>query len=179
MYCTVCGSPYNEKDNYCAFCGSPIPTIDEGSIHITEDPAEDIQYADFWVRFIAYIVDGLVVYLPIAFIFGLCLSATSIQDYYFYDLQAQDMALLVTGWLYYAAMESSPKQATLGKIILKIYVTDLRGERITFLRATNRFLGKIASASIFMIGFIIAGFTKKKQGLHDLIAGTLVVNKTN
>lgn len=178
MHCTVCGSPYNAQAHYCTSCGSAIPSINEDSGQKAEALAKEIQYADFWIRFIAYIIDSFVVYLPVAFIFGLYPSATSIPVYYFNNLNAQDLVVLITGWLYYATMESSPKQATLGKIILKIHVTDLKGERITFLRATNRFLGKIASAAILMIGFIMAGFTKKKQALHDLIAGTLVVNKT-
>jgi len=90
------------------------------------------------------------------------------------------MLWLVIGaaaWLYFALMESSSKQATLGKMALSIIVTDMNGNRLTFGRATGRYFGKIISGMILMIGYIMAGFTEKKQALHDIIAGCLVVNK--
>ena len=80
-------------------------------------------------------------------------------------------------WFYYAGMESSSRQATIGKSIMGIYVTDLDGQRISFLRATGRYFAKILSALILMIGFIMAAFTARKQALHDMIAGTLVYSR--
>jgi uncharacterized RDD family membrane protein YckC len=80
-------------------------------------------------------------------------------------------------WLYYAGMESSEHQATLGKLALNIRVTDIEGHRIGFLRATVRHIAKILSGMLLMIGYIMIAFTAKKQGLHDLIAGCLVVNR--
>ena len=74
-------------------------------------------------------------------------------------------------------MESSARQATFGKSILGMKVTNLQGERIGFGRATVRFFSKILSTLLFFIGFIMIAFTEKKQGLHDLIASTLIVNK--
>jgi uncharacterized RDD family membrane protein YckC len=81
------------------------------------------------------------------------------------------------GWLYWALMESSSKQATLGKMALGIVVTDGQSRRISFGRATGRYFGRILSALILYIGFIIIAFTEKKQGLHDIMAGCLVVVK--
>jgi len=83
----------------------------------------------------------------------------------------------VLNWLYYALLESSAWQATLGKKALGLEVTDLEGRRISFGRATGRFFAKMISALILWIGFIMAGFTEKKQALHDMIAGTLVIRK--
>ncbi len=74
-------------------------------------------------------------------------------------------------------MESSSQQATLGKIALGIMVTDLSGNRISFARASGRHFTKILSGIILYIGFIMAGFTEKKQALHDIIADCLVVKK--
>jgi uncharacterized RDD family membrane protein YckC len=76
--------------------------------------------------------------------------------------------------LYFAIMESSSIQATVGKLAVGVVVTDLNGERISFLRATGRYFAKILSAMILMIGYIMVGFTERKQGLHDMIASTLV-----
>ncbi len=83
---------------------------------------------------------------------------------------------LLIRWLYFAIMESSSYQATFGKQLLDIKVTDMEGKRISFWRATIRYFAKILSGMIFYLGYLMIGFTEKKQGLHDIIAGTLVVN---
>jgi len=74
-------------------------------------------------------------------------------------------------------MESSSRQATLGKMALGIVVTDMDGKRISFGRAVGRNLGKIISQIILLIGYFMIAFTQKKQGLHDIIANCLVVVK--
>jgi Tfp pilus assembly major pilin PilA len=78
-------------------------------------------------------------------------------------------------WLYFALQESSAAQATLGKRALGIKVTDEHAERISFARATGRFFGKIISALIANIVFMLAGWTERKQALHDMMASTFVV----
>ena len=80
-------------------------------------------------------------------------------------------------WLYYAFLESSSWQGTLGKKALGLEVTDLQGRRISFARASGRFFGKFISVMILLIGFIMAGFTARKQALHDILAGCLVIRK--
>ena len=87
------------------------------------------------------------------------------------------VATAILGWLYYALMEGSAKQATLGKMALGIVVTDTQGRRVSFTRATGRYFGKIISGIILYIGFIMIAFTEKKQGLHDIMADCLVVVK--
>ena len=85
-------------------------------------------------------------------------------------------AIAVAGaWLYFSLQESSAQQATLGKRAIGIKVTDLEGRRVSFGRATARYFSKILSGLICDVGFIMAGFTARKQGLHDMIASTLVV----
>ncbi|QIG54977.1 RDD family protein [Altererythrobacter sp. BO-6] len=65
-------------------------------------------------------------------------------------------------------------QGTPGKRALGLIVTDLDGGRISPMRAVGRYFAKILSTIILFIGFIMIGFTERKQGLHDMIAGTLV-----
>ena len=77
--------------------------------------------------------------------------------------------------IYYALMESSKYQATLGKIIMGIRVTNINGAQIDFSKALLRNLSKILSALILCIGYIMILFDDKKQGLHDKIADTVVV----
>jgi uncharacterized RDD family membrane protein YckC len=84
---------------------------------------------------------------------------------------------LLLPWLYFAIMESSSRQATLGKMALGIVVTDISGRRISFARATGRQLGKIISGMILYIGYLMIAFTQRKQGLHDIMAECLVVVK--
>lgn len=85
---------------------------------------------------------------------------------------------LAVAWLYRALMESSSQQATLGKMAIGIKVTDIDGRRIGFWRATGRHFAQFLSSITLGIGFIMAGFTKRRQALHDKLAGTLVVRKS-
>ena len=83
---------------------------------------------------------------------------------------------IVVSWIYLALMESFPTQGTLGKMALRIKVTDLEGNRVGFGKATGRYFGKIISMLLLLIGYIMVAFTEKKQGLHDIMTGCLVVN---
>ncbi|MUG21849.1 RDD family protein [Paenibacillus macerans] len=155
-------------------------------------------YAGFWKRFCAYILDLFVVniiVLVITLIFSLIdklflrflMSFISLgikQWFYFFEFYewiGWITRLLLTAfgaWLYYAIMESSKWQGTFGKMALGIVVVNRRYERMSFLRASGRFWGRFLSVLSLYIGFIMAGFTEKKQALHDKIAQTYVVNKS-
>lgn len=81
-------------------------------------------------------------------------------------------------FLYYTLQHSGKHQATIGKRAMKLYVTDEHGERLTFGKAAIRFLGRIINSFTMYIGYLIILFTEKKQGLHDIIAKTLVLDGT-
>ena len=137
-------------------------------------------YAGFWLRFVAAIVDGLILAV-IGFVIGVIggvlmrASGATGQDAETIFGSILQLISIVINWLYFALQESGPRQATLGKRLLGIQVTDLYGQRISFGRATGRYFGKIISAIILLIGYIMAAFTEKKQALHDIMAGCLVV----
>jgi uncharacterized RDD family membrane protein YckC len=138
-------------------------------------------YAGFWIRFLAYVIDSLVlsvVFCPLGIVFGLAGSAAELDDNS-PEMMIGNMGLnvvsIVAGWLYQSLLESSSWQATIGKKLLKLKVTDIDGNRLGFGKATGRYFGKILSGMICLIGFIMVAFTEKKQGLHDIMAGTLVV----
>lgn len=143
-----------------------------------------MNYADFWIRFVASFIDGIIVNVLgsiIGFMIGLIvgISAGGRGDSGVV-VTAQTLGFLagvIITWLYQAFLESSSRQATLGKQAMGIVVTDLNGDRISFGRATARSFSKYLSAIILLIGYIMAAFTERKQALHDLIAGTLVVKK--
>ena len=131
-----------------------------------------MEYSGFWRRFVAYVIDNIllsVIFWLLVLVLGGIAGDGGV-------IGAYTLGAIV--WLgYYAAMESSTSQATVGKMALGIQVTDLEGNRISFGRALGRNLAKIISVLIFYIGFIMAAFTAKKQALQDMIAGTLVVKK--
>lgn len=134
-------------------------------------------YAGFWKRVAASLIDGLILMVAgfiVGFIFGMVYGAATggvkgVEP-------IGNLIGIVMGWLYSALLESSPRQATLGKMALGIKVTDLNGNPISFAKATGRHFGKIISVLTLLVGFIMVGITERKQGLHDMMAGCLVVN---
>ena len=133
-----------------------------------------MRHAGFWRRLGAALIDGLVLAATMA-----ALGALGLPIYRDRELNALGLAVgLLVYWLYFAGLESSRRQGTLGKLALSIKVTDLAGGRIGFGRASGRYFAKYLSAAILMVGFAMAGFTARKQALHDLVAGTLVVDRT-
>lgn len=147
-------------------------------------------YAGFWKRLMAAILDVLFVVViggPVSIILGLLLGAATgtiagMQDNNaFLPAFLSAVVFFIVGiflllrFLYFAIMESSSHQATFGKKLIGIKVTDMYGRRISFWRAALRNLAKLLSSMVYYLGYLMIGFTRKKQGLHDLIAGCLVV----
>lgn len=149
-------------------------------------PSPGFVYAGFWKRFAAYFLD----YVIIALIYGIITPylihtfSPRNDEYgsYMYSMgrylpYVEMLMLTLIQWSYFAGMESSPLKATIGKLAVGIYVTDLEGKRLTFGRATGRHFAKIISGITLGVGYILAGTTEKKQGLHDSISGCLVLSK--
>jgi uncharacterized RDD family membrane protein YckC len=191
-YCQICGIPAPVD----ALLSAPAPTIPQASSAAGVSPhwlpPVSRSYAGFWLRFVAHLLDGFLVGMlfiaicvPILFLTGLGAALRSVTQG-----QEPDPAVIATfvssivlligvsllgTWLYYAYFESSEWQATVGKKVLNLVVTDLNGNRVSFARASGRFFAKILSGFIPLgIGYILAGITEKKQALHDMIAGCLV-----
>lgn len=134
-----------------------------------------MNFAGFWIRVLAYIID----IIPLAII-GVLLALVSGDPLIDTDPAApiygiSDVIGLIIGIAYFVGFESSAYQATPGKMALGLIVTDSDGRRISPMRAVGRYFAKILSAMILLIGFIMVAFTERKQGLHDMIASTLVV----
>jgi uncharacterized RDD family membrane protein YckC len=157
MYCRNCGAEHPDTAEFCPTCGVATAGGGIGS------SAASVVYAGFWRRFGAWFVDVLILVIP-----AILISRIG---------SAGSLLVFLGEWVYFAYQESSEAQATIGKRALGIIVTDEAGNRISFGRATGRYFAKIISALIILIGFIMIAFTRKKQGLHDMVAGTLVVLK--
>ena len=124
-----------------------------------------MEYAGFWKLFVAYLIDVILLGVVGAIVNQI------------FDQNVAGLVTTLVGWAYFAGMESSARQATLGKSVMGMVVTDISGNRISFLRATGRYFAKYLSALILFIGYIMAAFTARKQGLHDMLAGTLVLSR--
>jgi uncharacterized RDD family membrane protein YckC len=144
----------------------------------------DAIHAGFWRRFAAFILDFLIIDIAGSI---LCTIIISMGTLLFLHIHNGSKVVIIVfgiigwfiGWcLYFILMESSKWQATLGKRAMGIKVIDGRGGRIRSGRATGRFFGKIISRAIFYIGFMMTGWTERKQALHDKMAGTYVVFNT-
>jgi uncharacterized RDD family membrane protein YckC len=122
-------------------------------------------YSGFLRRFIAFITDIFVIILFIGFIEFIL----GFKDVIFFNFL---IFLLV--WGYFAIQESSTRKGTVGKQAMNVIVTDLDGNKISFIQATIRFFGKFIAAIPFFAGFFLILFTEKKQALHDIIAKTVV-----
>jgi uncharacterized RDD family membrane protein YckC len=137
--------------------------------------AAPVVYAGFWRRFAAAIIDGIIVFVVLLvgnILLGQIVASTSAA------FAALSFAYFIgLGVAYYVGLESGRRQATFGKRALGIVVTDLHGNRVSGMRALVRYLSKILSSMTMLIGYLMAGFTERKQALHDMIAGTLVVEK--
>lgn len=223
MFCSKCGTQVAEGTAFCGACGQPTggvphaaapPTVAVGgaggsTVAVYGSPGAasphapaaapvvlPSPYAGFWLRLLAYLIDGIVIGVVFG-IFALMVVAIVGIGYFrtmLEGMNGEDATIpaafisiivlvatlsLVANWLYYGWMESSQYQGTLGKMALGLTVTDLYGRRITFARASGRFFAKLITGMIPLgIGYIMAGFTEKKQALHDMIASCLVLRKT-
>lgn len=135
-------------------------------------------YAGFWVRFVASFIDQIVVGIAgalVGVIAGILMVGAGTDP----ESVGAQVLLQLVGVLinlaYFAGMESSDAQATLGKMAMGLKVTDVYGRRISFGRAVGRTLGKILSGLLLGIGYLMVAFDDRKQGLHDKLASTLVM----
>jgi uncharacterized RDD family membrane protein YckC len=197
IFCNRCGGQNLSATQFCAHCGSSLspgastlaPQTPGNAMAMPPliaaqgSPARVQPFAGFWLRVIAAIIDAVIVQSvvwPVTLVIGLIigLAGTSVQMAHagirLVAIIVGTTLGLAANWIYEATMESSSRQATLGKMVLGLKVTDVQGKRISFARATGRNFAKYLSSMILGIGYVMAGLTERKQALHDIIAGTLV-----
>ncbi len=200
MFCPKCGKETDASGKFCQWCGADIDSVAARAPVASpeEDEGREVGiYAGLGRRFIACIVDVIfVIILGLVTVAGFGLFR-GLQNLYFYAVQhvpadqltvegttgaliasiiaAYGVMLVIVPWLYFAGFESARSQATPGKVLMRLVVTDMDGQKPTFARTTLRFFAKFISILIVFIGFLMIGFTKNHQGLHDKIAGCLVL----
>ena len=198
-FCTACGQPLNQPSTLAASApgfATATPLAAAPPYGYVASPAfPAMAYAGFWLRVVAYLIDGLLagIGFGVLALIGVAMvgvghfkdfaqGANNPDDFFTPDVIGIVFVLAATAvvmvWLYYAGMESSIYQGTLGKMALGLIVTDLEGRRISFGRATGRYFSKLITGLIPLgIGYAMAGFTEKKQALHDMMASCLVLRK--
>jgi len=200
MFCTQCGAQNPDEAKYCYNCGAALPATGTAPVPpvATTVPLPPplptkpvVEYAGFWRRFLAFVIDSLILSIPssiiaVLFVVPTIAAAIHAQDA---DMLATTIISSLVTWIwlgllisllpliYYTFFEASSYQATPGKMALGIVVTDMEGRRISVARSLGRNAGKFISKMILYIGFIMAGLTPKKQALHDMLADCLVVMK--
>jgi uncharacterized RDD family membrane protein YckC len=224
VHCTKCGSLVDDGAAFCPACGQPVQpspstsaVMQAGTSSAAALPTSyapnayptvpstappviyaqvTVQYAGFWLRVVAYLIDSVVIsvafmalFIPFAIMTGLTARLGNIHPgedprdvgavlggTFFLGLFTVVSLAFLGGWLYHAKMESSSWQATLGKKALNLRVTDMYGAPVSFARASGRHFAKLITGMIPLgVGFMLAGFTERRQALHDMIASCLVL----
>ena len=218
MYCSKCGAAMADGSAFCSSCGQSFAfavapprapmvnatvamPIAAGAtaipVYAGYAAVPRVAYAGFWLRFLALLIDNVLlglgfvlIVIPLIFLTGLRgviddihpneeLNDVGMFMLFGLIFLAATVSLILT-WLYHALMESSVWQATLGKRALGLVVTDMAGQRVSFGRSTGRHFGKIITNLVpAFIGYIMAGFTERKQALHDMMAGCLVLRRSS
>jgi len=178
MFCPSCGTWLVDEAPACPLSGFVLRAgatpAAPGALHGAI--VEQVAYAGFWRRFLGLLIDVLVTYFPVACVrvlLGLPRggSLDPLQPAAWWAACAE----LVIDWLYVAILISSPWRATLGQAVMDLHVTDLKGDRISFARASLRFLAQVLNLVTLGFGLVMQVFTARRQALHDLVSGTVVV----
>jgi uncharacterized RDD family membrane protein YckC len=197
-FCRSCGKPIVGYSVAAASAATPYASGVGGAAPVVA-MAGSRAYAGFWLRFVAYVIDSLVTGAVVGIFIAIAVGFLGIE---YFRAMVEGMAprvnnpnpmvpamflicigtlvvfAIAASWLYFAGMESSANQGTLGKMALGLIVTDMNGRPISFARASGRFFSKLITGMVpLAIGYIMAGFTEKKQALHDMIASCLVLRK--
>ena len=146
-FCPSCGQSVPADAGFCSGCGRVLSAV---------------FYAGFWIRFAAYIIDAIILFI-VGVVLAIAAGGTT-----------GAVLQIVVGIVYTVGFWTA-QGATPGKMAVGIEITTVDGEPIDFGRALLRYIGYLASAIILLIGFLMIAFTGQKRGLHDYIAGTVVI----
>ena len=130
-------------------------------------------YVGFWVRFAAHFVDGFIIWVLTVVLVVIWVVAVEFEGSDIANI-LWSVSFVTVGQFYHAYYVSSAKMATPGKRLCGLYVTNVDGHRLSFMHALGRNVAALLSYLTLYIGFFMAGFTERRQALHDKVAGTLV-----
>jgi uncharacterized RDD family membrane protein YckC len=201
IFCSKCGAQNSAMATSCQNCGltlssnlAPTQAAAPARAYAAAPPvayAPPSIYGGFWIRFLAHLIDHVILGAVAAPLFFIMVLPSIVRIAHQAERDQEPSPELIVAivssafvyialafigqWLYEALLTSSLWQGTIGKKVLRLKVVDEAGNRIGFGRATGRFFAKILSSMFFCIGFIMVGLTDRKRGLHDMLAGTMVM----
>jgi uncharacterized RDD family membrane protein YckC len=203
VFCSKCGAQNFATAQSCQKCGgglsvglAPMPPATPAQAYaaapaVAYAAVPTSRYGGFWLRLLAHLIDHVIlgaIAAPLFFILVLPAIVRVVHEAESNQEPSPELIVAIVSsvfvyillafvgqWLYEALLTSSSWQGTVGKRVLQLKVTDEIGNRIGFGRATGRFFAKILSSMFFCVGFIMVGLTDRKRGLHDMLAGTLVM----
>jgi uncharacterized RDD family membrane protein YckC len=203
IFCSKCGAQNSGMAQFCQKCGlglssslAPTQAAAPARAYSAAPPiayvaAPASPYGGFWIRLLAHLIDHVIlgaIAAPLFFIMAMPTILRVAHEAERNQEPSPEMIMAILSsvflyvvvafagqWLYEAWLTSSSWQGTIGKRVLRLKVVDEAGNRISFGRATGRFFAKILSSMFFCIGFLMIAFTERKCGLHDMLAGTVVV----
>jgi len=201
-FCSACGAPVAAANPTPPIAPEPEPPSYAQPALPTEAPRVSVAYAGFWLRLVAFLLDLIILFVLFTFVVGFVAvamgltaaiqqiqpgeSPEALKDALGVQFMLTVLLILLAGSAsYFSSLEASSWQGTLGKKALGLYVTDLAGNRISFGRSSVRFFaGKFTAMGVpgfgiiyFFVSCLCAGVTPRKQALHDMIAGCLVLRK--
>jgi uncharacterized RDD family membrane protein YckC len=182
--CSSCGGVFSTADMVsfgdawvCAACKPAyFQRIQQG-----EQPSGAVVYAGFWIRFVAKLIDGVILYLaqmPLMMLMGSSGTkppSNPAELAAYFSKTAGTTGVAVVMGIAYSVFFLGRFGATPGKMALKLKVVRPGGEPISYPQALGRYFGEIVSSLICSIGYIMAGFDEEKRALHDRIAATRVI----
>ena len=182
--CAGCGAANSPTSQYCYKCGLPLP--------VTMGSSDEILYGGFWSRLLAFLINGILLYILISIIAVVIFMSKYGQSAYSSLVSSVGNSdeinnpffgsfvwivfstfLIVT--VLYSTISIGIWGRTLGKVALKLKVVKPDGSRVSIMRAFGRSLAYILNYFTFGLAFLIIAFTNKKRGLHDYIADTIVI----
>ncbi|MDR7194286.1 RDD family protein [Luteimonas terrae] len=140
----------------------------------------DVVFAGFRKRLAAYAIDAVIIGIASTVVGSLVYELLGVGGFgrgFWLEQLVVNLVSVALSALYFAWFHAAYAMATPGKMAVGIKVVRLDGGRISFLRGIGRYFATILSSLILMIGFLMAGFTQRKQALHDMVCDTLVVDR--
>ena len=173
MFCSQCGAENADSAEVCVQCGRSLSAA--VPIAAAVPAAGPTVFSSFWIRVGAAVIDTIIIAGSLMLLSFVGLFSVLAPPLALFTSPLYFVASFIGPWLYTALFESSAMQATPGKKAIGVKVTDLQGNRISFGRATGRHFAEWITGMTFFVGYVMVTFTQKRQSLHDMIAGTVVV----
>ncbi len=171
VFCSKCLTVNKDKNQRCYNCGEILSNT------TSELKNNRIRLADFWIRLLAFIIDLFIILLLWNLLSFVVMNLLSLSNF---DIEPDILKLIfyivaiIMMGAYNVIMETSKRQATIGKQIFKLTVGDAEGNALSLGQVIRRTLAKLVTCLTLGVGYILILFNKEKQAIHDILVNTYV-----